>query len=153
MAHCHPHKYAIIRNQKSGLVLDAQDHHVKLQHYSGFNSQLWRLESACEPGKFFIVNKGNGYVIICFIASKLIFQFCRKVLDIEGGAGKGHSLITYLKHGGENQQWYVNSDNTIVSACGNLAVDICSESYTAGNSIIAYPKHGGANQQFILQYQ
>lgn len=65
MAHCHPHhhhhhdKYAVIRNQKSGLVLDASDYVVKIQHFTGFPCQLWKLEEA-SPGKFFIVNKGNG---------------------------------------------------------------------------------------------
>ncbi|XP_044264261.1 endo-1,4-beta-xylanase A-like [Tribolium madens] len=134
MAHCHG-KYAVIRNQKSGLVLDANEYVVKVQHFTGFPSQLWKLEEAC-PGKFFIVNKGNG-----------------KVLDIQGGLNNGSNLITYQKHGGLNQQWYVNSDGTIVSAGGNFAVDICSEKYAAGNNLIAYRKHGGANQQFTFQYQ
>jgi hypothetical protein len=76
----------------------------------------------------------------------------RKVLDIQGGAGKGNKLITYGRHGGVNQQWFVNSDNTIVSASSNLAVDICDEKFCAGTQIIAFPKHGGANQQFLLQH-
>ncbi|EFA05980.1 hypothetical protein TcasGA2_TC008806 [Tribolium castaneum] len=142
MAQCHPHhhhhhhdKYAVIRNQRSGLVLDASDCVVKIQHFTGFPAQLWKLEDAC-PGKFFIVNKGNG-----------------KVLDIDGGLKNGSNLLTYQKHGGSNQQWHVNSDGTIVSADGNLAVDICRENYTPGNNLIAYRKHGGANQQFTFQYQ
>lgn len=74
-------------------------------------------------------------------------------MDIQGGLSNGANLITYAKHGGLNQQWYVNSDGTIVSAGGNFAVDICRESYCPGNNLISYRKHGGANQQFTFQYQ
>lgn len=51
-------KYLIIRNQKSGFVLDACDKVVKIQHFTGFASQLWKLEEAF-PGAYYIVNKGN----------------------------------------------------------------------------------------------
>lgn len=85
---------------------------------------------------------------------QLIFlEFYRKVIDIESGAGRGHNIITWGKHGGENQQWFVNSDETIVSVSGNLALDICEGKYSAGNRIIAHPRHGGDNQKFHLQYQ
>lgn len=52
-----PDKHAVIRNNKSGLVLDASDYEVKLQHFTGFPSQLWKVEAAAEPGRFILVNK------------------------------------------------------------------------------------------------
>ena len=81
------------------------------------------------------------------------FYVYRNVLDIEGGVKSGHNVITFCKHGGVNQQWFVNSDGTIVSAEGNLAIDICGEHYCAGNNLIAYKRHGKDNQKFHLQYQ
>ena len=81
------------------------------------------------------------------------FYCYRKVLDIEGGIKNGNKVITYYKHGGVNQQWFMNSDNTIVSAEGNLAIDICGGNYYPGNNIIAFRRHGQANQKFHLQYQ
>ena len=81
------------------------------------------------------------------------FYCYRKVLDIEGGIKNGNKVITYYKHGGVNQQWFMNSDNTIVSAEGNLAIDICGGNYYPGNNIIAFRRHGQANQKFRLQCQ
>ena len=43
------------------------------------------------------------------------FYCYRKVLDIEGGIKNGNKVITYYKHGGVNQQWFVNSDNIQLS--------------------------------------
>ncbi|RZC32329.1 uncharacterized protein BDFB_003349 [Asbolus verrucosus] len=126
---------AIIRNPGSGLVLDGSQYEVKLQRYTGSPAQLWIMEPL-PGGKVIIRNKGNG-----------------DALDIQGGADCGANLITYEKHGGINQQWFLNPDNTIVSAAGNLAVDICEGNCYPGNNVIAYDKHGGANQQFHIQYQ
>ncbi|KAJ3666685.1 hypothetical protein Zmor_002119 [Zophobas morio] len=135
MSYCQTDRYLVIRNQKSGLVLDASEYLVKLQYFMGFPPQLWKLESA-GLGTFFIVNKGNG-----------------QALDIQGEANNGNNLITYAKHGGITQQWFINSDGTIVSAVGDWAINICQSSYFAGNTIIAYNKHGGPNQKFHLQYE
>lgn len=79
--------------------------------------------------------------------------FCRNVLDIQGGPQPRANLITYRKHGGENQQWYLNSDDTIVSAALNLAIDVYGGFLKPGNRLIVFPKHGKFNQQFQLQYQ
>ena len=76
----------------------------------------------------------------------------RKVLDIQGGIKEGNKLITFGNHGAVNQQWFVNSDNTIVSAEGNLALDISGGKLSPGTNIIAWTKHGNANQVFSLQY-
>lgn len=73
-------------------------------------------------------------------------------MDIEGGPECGANLITYEKHGGINQQWFINPDNTITSAAGDLAVDVCEGNCYAGNILIAYDRHGGPNQQFNIQY-
>ncbi|RZC42928.1 RicinB lectin 2 domain containing protein [Asbolus verrucosus] len=116
------------------LVLDGSQYELKLQHLAGNPTQLWTLEST-DHGTFFIINKGNG-----------------KVLDIQGGAENRANLITYNKHGGTNQQWHINSDRTIVSAAGNLAVDIYEGKYHAGNRIVAFKTHGNDNQQFHLQH-
>ncbi|KAJ3666687.1 hypothetical protein Zmor_002121 [Zophobas morio] len=139
MSHCHHDhdhdKYAVIRNQTSGLVLDASEHVLKIQHFTGFAAQLWKFENAA-PGTFYIVNKGNG-----------------KVIDIEGGIKSGNNVITFCKNGGVTQQWFVNSDDTIVSAEGNLAIDIFEGKYPPGNKLIAHTRHGAINQQFHFQYQ
>ncbi|RZC39226.1 uncharacterized protein BDFB_008851 [Asbolus verrucosus] len=133
--HHHRGKHAVIRNPHSGLVLDAGDDQVKLQHFTGFAAQLWSVEPTDE-GKFFIRNKANG-----------------KVLDIQGGSKRGHNIITFEKHGGENQQWHLNSDDTIVNVCDNLALDIYKDRYHAGNHLVAWTKHGKPNQHFYFQYQ
>lgn len=74
----------------------------------------------------------------------------RKVLDIRGGAGSGKDLITYPQHGQINQQFFINSDGTIVSAAGNFALDVPGSKFNAGTGIITYTRHGGPNQIFKL---
>lgn len=74
-------------------------------------------------------------------------------MDIQDGLKNGANLITFKKHGGVNQQWYLNSDGTIVSAGADLAVDISKQHYHPGTHLIAYKTHGKANQVFELQYQ
>lgn len=74
-------------------------------------------------------------------------------MDIQGGPSNGANLITYDKHGGVNQQWFLNSDGTIVSAGADLAIDIARNHYRPGSDVIAFKTHGKSNQQFQLQYQ
>ncbi|CAH1363714.1 unnamed protein product [Tenebrio molitor] len=127
---------AIIRSTSSGLCVDGTEYEIKLQHYNGSPGQLWILEPLGGE-KFIIRNKGNG-----------------AVMDIEGGPDCGANLITYERHGGVNQQWYINNtDRTIVSAAADLAMDVCDGNCFPGNILIAYDRHGGPNQQFHLQYQ
>ncbi|KAJ3636511.1 hypothetical protein MTP99_000052 [Tenebrio molitor] len=128
-------KLVIIKNPKSGLVLDASEYNVKLQKYTGKLSQLWKLE-CIDYGRFIIINRDNG-----------------KVLDIEGGTKSEAKLITFKRHGETNQQWHFNSDGTIVCPEKTLAVDIYGGKYTEGNNIIAFPKHGIHNQVFQLEYK
>jgi hypothetical protein len=52
-------KLVIIKNPKSGLVLDASEYNVKLQKYTGKLSQLWKLE-CIDYGRFIIINRDNG---------------------------------------------------------------------------------------------
>lgn len=50
---------AIIRNTPSGLVMDATEYEVKLQHYNGSPAQLWMLEPV--GGTSYVIrNRGNG---------------------------------------------------------------------------------------------
>ncbi|KAJ3666688.1 hypothetical protein Zmor_002122 [Zophobas morio] len=128
-------EYAVIRSQTSDLVLDASDYEVKVERFTGLPAQRWKLENAY-LGTFFFVNQSNG-----------------KVLDIQGSLESGHNLITFPNFGGANQQWYVNSDNTIVSIKGNLALDISGGNQQPGTNVIAWEKHGGDNQKFRIEYQ
>ncbi|XP_044254809.1 uncharacterized protein LOC123005216 [Tribolium madens] len=125
----------IIRNTKSGFVLDAKELNVKIQKYTGATSQLWKLEPS-DTGKYNIVNVGNG-----------------KVLDIMGGAQVNDDVITYYlnKPPSPNQKWYINADGTIESSVKNLVLDIYSGNLVIGQKIIAYYKTGTPNQIFQLQ--
>ena len=70
------------------------------------------------------------------------------VLDIEG-AKHGANIITYPKHGGENQLWKWNG-RSIISKMG-YALDIEGGKAEKGANIIAWNNHGGHNQQFRMR--
>jgi hypothetical protein len=72
----------------------------------------------------------------------------RFVLDIQKGGKKVTNLVICEKQADNvNQQWYINSDGTIVNANEDgLAVDIGK-----GNEVIAYQKNGNENQKFHFQ--
>ncbi|KAJ3637767.1 hypothetical protein MTP99_001199 [Tenebrio molitor] len=128
-------KLVTIKNPNSGLVLDASESHVKLQKYTGKLSQLWMLE-CIDHGRFVIINRDNS-----------------KALDIEGEAKAEAKLITSLRNEKTTQQWYFNSDKTIVCPEKTLAVDVYRGRHTEGTDIIAFPKHGKFNQIFQLEYK
>lgn len=74
-------------------------------------------------------------------------------MDIQGGADEGNNIITYPRHDGTNQQWHIdNNSRCIISAGGNLALDISEGKCYPGADIIAYGHHGAQNQQFHIQY-
>lgn len=56
----HGDQSVIIRNTSSGLVLDAAEYDVKLQHFNGSPAQLWSLEPVEKRNSYIIRNKGNG---------------------------------------------------------------------------------------------
>ncbi|CAH1381834.1 hypothetical protein MTP99_005753 [Tenebrio molitor] len=129
-----PRRSVVIVNPQTCMVLDASQHQVKLQPYTGCPTQLWWLECT-QNGNFLIVNVANG-----------------KALDIDGGAKSCAPLITYEKHGRANQQWQIDSgDSTIVNPSSNLVVDVDRAVMYAGQGLIAYHKHGKVNQQFCVQ--
>ncbi|KAJ3636507.1 hypothetical protein MTP99_000049 [Tenebrio molitor] len=123
-------KFVLIKNTASGLVLDATGKVVMAQQPTGFPQQIWILEHI-EHGKFFIINKTKEFV-----------------LDIQKGGKKVTNLVICEKQADNvNQQWYINSDGTIVNANEDgLAVDIGK-----GNEVIAYQKNGNENQKFHFQ--
>ena len=69
------------------------------------------------------------------------------VLDIEGGK-KGGKIITYAKHGGDNQLWTWKG-NTIVSKTG-YALDVQGNNAASGTNVISWDHHGERNQQWKM---
>ena len=70
------------------------------------------------------------------------------VLDIEGGR-HGARIITYPKHGGDNQLWTWRG-NSLVSKSG-YAMDIKGGNTSAGASVVSWDHHGGSNQQWRVE--
>nr|XP_008196169.1 PREDICTED: uncharacterized protein LOC103313781 isoform X2 [Tribolium castaneum] len=134
-------RFALIRNQVSGLVLDARKGHVVVEHFSTSPSQLWKVEDA-GSGTFYIINKATGNALY---------------LDYQNDRKRNY-LITIPKYSlNENNkwsaQWYVNSDDTIVTSRKELAITIHSEDFSPGDKVIGFPKHGRHNQLFGFQYK
>ena len=51
-----------------------------------------------------------------------------KCVDVQGGNfEEGTRIITWDKHGGDNQQWYEDKNGVIRSKVGDFALDLCSE--------------------------
>ena len=70
------------------------------------------------------------------------------VLDIEGGQHGGR-IITYPKHGGDNQLWTWKG-NVLVSKTG-YALDVQGGSRDPGTNAIAWDYHGAINQQWRME--
>ena len=70
------------------------------------------------------------------------------VLDIEE-AKHGGNIITYEKHGGDNQLWKWKG-KSIVSKLGH-ALDVKDGNSEEGTNIIAWKRHGGPNQQWRIK--
>ena len=70
------------------------------------------------------------------------------VLDIED-ARHGGNVITYQKHGGDNQLWKWKN-NAIVSKLG-YALDVKDGNPEAGVNVISWEQHGGPNQQWRME--
>ncbi|XP_074030583.1 uncharacterized protein [Leptinotarsa decemlineata] len=87
-----------IISKLSGLALDGNEKFIRAAMPDNTIGQIWSLESL-----------GNGtFVIHSFLKRNM-------VLDIENGC-HGENIILYPRHGNENQQFYINSDGTIVPA-------------------------------------
>jgi len=67
------------------------------------------------------------------------------VLDID--QQNGQRIITYPAHGGANQLWYFDEDNTIRSGTGHV-LDVKDNNRGENASVIVWSKHGGSNQRF-----
>ncbi|XP_074030585.1 uncharacterized protein isoform X2 [Leptinotarsa decemlineata] len=87
-----------IISKLSGLALDGNGSNVKAAMPNNTVGQIWSLESL-----------GDGTFVIHSYSDK------NMVLDIEYGC-HGENIILYPRHGDDNQQFYINSDGTIVSA-------------------------------------
>jgi len=70
------------------------------------------------------------------------------VLDIAEGKCGGR-IITYPKHGGDNQLWKLEG-NALISKTG-YALDIEGGNRSAGANVICWNHHGGENQQWTVQ--
>ncbi|XP_044255292.1 uncharacterized protein LOC123005561 [Tribolium madens] len=124
----------IIKNVKSGLVLDATEFYVKIQNYSSSTLQHWTLQDL-DGGKFRIINVGNG-----------------KAMDIKDGAHIANIITWPIKNPpSTNQEWFINADGTVECPVQNLVLDIEEEDLIPGNYVIAYPKTGKQNQIFSLE--
>ncbi|KYB26377.1 hypothetical protein TcasGA2_TC033799 [Tribolium castaneum] len=121
-------KYYILRNPQSRLVLDGTQTIVAARQVTRFDTQLWKVEHV-ECGKFFIHNKANK----------------GKVLDIERESKTGANILLCEKENGNiNQNWYINSDGSIVCANGDdFALDISTD-----RKVKLERKTGYQNQKF-----
>ena len=70
------------------------------------------------------------------------------MLDIEGGKHGGR-VITFPRHGGDNQLWTWKG-NALVSKTG-YALDVKGGSKDAGTNAIAWDHHGKGNQQWRVE--
>ena len=82
----------------------------------------------------------------------MLFDSCRKVLDIEEGVQENGPLITYPKHGYTNQLWYINANGTIECPEQSLVVSALKSEFEAGTPVIAALKKDGDDQKFELDY-
>ena len=70
------------------------------------------------------------------------------MLDIDS-AQHGGNIITYEKHGGDNQLWKWKG-KTLVSKTGHV-MDIKDGNAQEGTNIIAWEPHGGPNQRWKMK--
>jgi len=70
------------------------------------------------------------------------------VVDIEQSM-HGANVITYQKHGGDNQLW-AWKDGVIVSKLG-YALDVKGGKPDAGTNVISWERHGGQNQKWRME--
>ncbi|RZC36934.1 RicinB lectin 2 domain containing protein [Asbolus verrucosus] len=101
MSHWRRKGYVVIRNQKSGLVLDASEYQIKLQHFTGYDVQLWKLEPTVD-GKFFIVMSAAPGNFAVDIRRQ---NFCA-----------GTEIIAYPRHGGANQVFQLQYQQVLANA-------------------------------------
>ncbi|XP_023029736.1 uncharacterized protein [Leptinotarsa decemlineata] len=101
--YCLADDYVIIQSKTSGMVLDGNHYYVRARLADGSIGQKWNLTST-KIGRFIITNARNGHV-----------------LDVQHGCKLGNTsnVIVYKNHFGRNQEFYINSDGTIVSSCDN----------------------------------
>jgi len=70
------------------------------------------------------------------------------VLDITGGSkDQGATLTVWPFHGGDNQQFKVDSTGALIAKHSQLALDVRG-GLKQGADIIQWPSHGGANQKW-----
>jgi len=69
------------------------------------------------------------------------------VLDI-AGSKHGANIVTFRKHGGDNQIWKWQGNN-LVSKLGYV-LDVNARGSEEGTKVIAWKHHGGVNQQWIM---
>ena len=93
------------------------------------------------------IRNGNyslSYIIVWFtIRSK----HSGLILDI-AGSNHGANIVTFQKHGGNNQIWKWQG-NKIVSKLGYV-LDVNAGGTEEGTKVIAWNHHGGLNQQWIM---
>ncbi|XP_018568070.1 uncharacterized protein LOC108908498 [Anoplophora glabripennis] len=75
----------MIKNKKSGMVLDGTKQKINITGWAHKNSQLWTIEFSSIPGYYIISNVAN-----------------RKALD---ASPLTKALSTYPKHGKRTQRW------------------------------------------------
>ena len=84
------------------------------------------------------------YVTHIVIKSK----YNRLVLDIDSGE-HGGNVITYPKHGAQNQLWKWK-DGSLISKMG-YAMDVKDGNPEEGTNVISWEPHGGENQKWRME--
>ncbi|XP_023029750.1 uncharacterized protein [Leptinotarsa decemlineata] len=88
-----------IKSKKTGLVFQYNGTNVEVAEPNDSEGQKWILE--CSQKGHFIINSNKQGL----------------AMDIKKGCKIGQSVMVYDKHSRQNQQFFINSDATIGTAC------------------------------------
>jgi len=128
----------VIRNKEFSLVLDVDpDKQVFLDKFSRDPTQLWILEPL-PSGRFRIKNVAD-----------------KQYLDVDGEAKAEAKIITAPYEDSEKQEWYINSQMTIVNAKNNsLALDAFGgpSRHKGSSCILLAHKIYDDNQKYDFKY-
>ncbi|KAJ3648020.1 hypothetical protein Zmor_019856 [Zophobas morio] len=129
---CTDDEYYIIRSKASnGLVLDGEDQaQIRIQHFTGFSTQLWKLERGNKAGLFYIVSKHSG-----------------RVMDIVNP----YNIYLNEKNSALVQQWVLKDKGRIMNAEKLFNVDVLHANFTPGATVQICSDNGSQAQKFVLQ--
>ena len=93
------------------------------------------------------IRNGNHSLFYIIVWFTIRSKHSGLILDI-AGSNHGANIVTFRKHGGNNQIWKWQG-NKIVSKLGYV-LDVNAGGTEEGTKVIAWNHHGGLNQQWIM---